>query len=176
MYFTGLFMIDWFWHTSLMYRIMFICTGNICRSPLAHGLMEKLIKDNDLESHFFVESSGTDAWHSGEQVDSRMRETAKRHGVHLNHYSRQFVQSDLSDYDLLLVMDRGHYREAARKAGNPVKLKKIVMFRDFDPQGPGDVPDPWYGDMDGFEEVWMITERTCHALFKELRQKVVSNG
>lgn len=154
-----------------MYRIMFICTGNICRSPLAHGVLETLVEENGLDSLVFVESSGTDAYHAGEQVDSRMRATASRHGMKLNHRSRQLTAEDLREYDLLLTMDYRNFQKTTALAKNPEELRKVRMFRDFDPDGPGDVPDPWYGDMDGFEEVWTIVERTCHSLLAELRQK-----
>jgi protein-tyrosine phosphatase len=149
--------------------IMFICTGNICRSPLAHAVMEHLIREEGLEGRIRVESSGTGAWHAGEPADPRMRRTAERHGIRINHRSRQLRRRDLEDFDLLLAMDRGNHRDTVSLSRNGNEGSKVRMFRDFDPEGDGDVPDPWYGGPEGFEEVWRIVERTCRALLPGLK-------
>ena len=155
-----------------MLKIMFICTGNICRSPLAHTVFEHLLQERDLEKMVSVESSGTSAWHGGERADSRMRSTAARHGIEITHRSMGLRPKHLAEYDLLLVMDHQNYRNTAALARSPEERQKIRMFRDYDPEGPGDVPDPWYGDLDGFEETWDIVERTCRALLDEIQRKL----
>lgn len=165
------------WHTpAVMYRVMFICTGNICRSPLAHAVFEDIVRKNNFESSILVSSSGTDAWHVGEQADSRMMQTASQHGLEFQHYSQRLKASDITNCDLLLTMDSSNYRNTMVLARKPEERKKIQMFRDFDPQGSGDVPDPWYGNMDGFEIVWDMVERTCNKLFSELSSKLSTNS
>ena len=156
------------------FRIMFICTGNICRSPLAHAVFEHLVKQEGLENKIEIESSGTGAWHVGEQADSRMRRTASDHGVRLNHRSRQLHRKDLSDYDLLLTMDLHNYRDTLALCRSEEERHKVRMFRDYDPEEGGDVPDPWYGGMDGFEIVWHIVFRTCTSLLDEIRKELAA--
>lgn len=149
---------------------MFICTGNICRSPLAHSVFENLIENENVQELFEVESSGTTAYHVGEQADSRMRRTASDHGVQINHRSRQLYRKDLADYDLLLTMDSGNYRDTQALCRSEEERGKVKMFRDFDPEGQGDVPDPWYGGPEGFETVWTIVRRTSESLLDTIRK------
>lgn len=155
-----------------MYRIMFICSGNICRSPLAHAVFQSMVEQNNLEDVIHVESSGTGAWHVGEQTDYRMRQTASRHGLSVKHRARQLFASDLADYDLLLVMDEHNYRDTLALAVNESEKEKVQMFRDFDASGSGSVPDPWYGTMKDFENVWGIVSRTCTSLMEEIRHRI----
>ncbi|OQX29545.1 MAG: hypothetical protein B0D92_03175 [Spirochaeta sp. LUC14_002_19_P3] len=155
-----------------MYNVMFICTGNICRSPLAHAVMEQLVKEQGLEKSVSVDSSGTDAWHSGEMTDSRMRTTAARHGVKVHHRAQRLSAADFAKFNLLLVMDSQNYRNAVSLAKTPQERDKVKMFREFDPQGTGDVPDPWYGDMTDFETVWTMVDRTCRALLDEIKTRI----
>ncbi len=150
---------------------MFICTGNICRSPLAHGVFANLVEEQALDSSIAIESSGTDAYHVSEPMDPRMRQTAVRHGLDFEHRARRLTAKDLAEYDLLLTMDRSNYRNTILLARNENERNKVKMFRDYDPVGPGDVPDPWYGDMTDFEAVWVIVQRTCVPLLKEIRRR-----
>tara|TARA_B100000614_G_scaffold200590_1_gene181799 strand:- start:107 stop:598 length:492 start_codon:yes stop_codon:yes gene_type:complete len=157
---------------------MFVCTGNICRSPLAHRLLEKEAADRGLSDRLSVESSGTGGWHIGEDVDARMRRTAARRGVDLHHPARQLERRDLTDYDLLFAMARGHYRDIHRM-GNGSLDGKLYVFRQFDPEvssdgslpaprSAPDVPDPYYGGPDGFENVYDMVERTCRRIVDEI--------
>ena len=150
-------------------RIMFICTGNICRSPLAHAVFEHKVREAEADG-IEAESSGTDAWHVGEQADPRMRRTAADHGVKLNHKARKLHRNDLADYDLLLAMDRDNLRNVLSLCRSESEREKVRMFRDFDPEGTGDVPDPWYGGPEGFELVWSLVERTCTGLLEEIQR------
>ena len=149
---------------------MFICTGNICRSPLAHAVLNHLIKQEGLSDRIEVESSGTSAYHVGEPADSRMRQTALSHGVDIKNYSKKLTRGFIEEYDLHLTMDSSNYRDTLSLCRTSEEKNKVVMFREFDPEGYGDVPDPWYGGMDGFEEVWEITWRTCNVLFDKIKR------
>ncbi|WP_076487558.1 low molecular weight protein-tyrosine-phosphatase [Alkalispirochaeta americana] len=157
---------------------MFVCTGNICRSPLAQAILEKMALDRGVSEQIQVESSGTDGWHVGENADSRMRETAAAQGVNLNHRARQFSAGDLQEYDLVFAMGRNHLkaiREIARREGGSARAK-VVLFREFDPAlsgggNPPDVPDPYYGGAEGFREVYRIVERTCDEILNEIQEE-----
>ena len=150
-------------------KVMFVCLGNICRSPLAHAVFETMV--NDLELDIEVESCGMGAWHVGEPADSRMRSCAAGHGVNINHYARRFNPSDLDDYDLIIPMDKSNLKDIKRYA-KPEHMKKIHLMREWDPEGGTEVPDPWYGGPDGFETVYSIVERSCAVLVDELKEKL----
>lgn len=152
---------------------MFVCTGNICRSPLAQAVFEHLAKKADVSSRFEVESSGVTAFHVGENADSRMRETAARRGVKFNHRSQKTSKADLANYDLIFAMDKSNLSALQRMTSDEEEREKIRMFREFDPEGSADaeVPDPWYGGMNGFEEVYDIVHRTCENMLQTLSEK-----
>lgn len=157
-----------------MIRVMMVCSGNICRSPLAHRLLEHLADERGLSHLIEVESSGTGPWHVGDEADGRMRAVAKGHGFHLSHRARQLSAADLARYDLILAMDRSHIRDIEHLARrSDVSLDgKLFLFRQFDPEDgatadrpaprerAGEVPDPYYGGPEGFEHVYRLAERT----------------
>jgi len=143
---------------------MFVCTGNICRSPLAHTVLEHMVNEKGLKEGVFIDSSGTGAWHVGEKADPRMRQIALNHGIRITHRSQKLKYSDIADFHLLLVMDHDNLRDALALCRSNDERKKVRLFRDYDTQGEGDVPDPWYGGMEGFEEVWNIVHRVCENL------------
>jgi protein-tyrosine phosphatase len=152
-------------------RVLFVCLGNICRSPLAEGVFRHQVRAAGLSDAFEIASAGTGGWHVGEPPDERMCATAFRRGVDLRaQRGRQLRREDLERYDHILVMDRENLANARRLARDEAQAQRIVLFREFDPQ-PGDrqVPDPYYGGPDGFEEVLDIVERTCAALLRRLR-------
>ena len=148
---------------------MFVCLGNICRSPLAHAVFEDLLEKEGLGNLVDVDSSGTGAWPVGEPADSRMRQTAGNHGVRINHYAQQLVPVHLDENDLILTMDRQNYKNVLALCRSDEQRKKVKMFRDYDPEGSGDVPDPWYGGDEGFDTVWGIVYRTCVSLLSMLK-------
>jgi low molecular weight protein-tyrosine phosphatase len=150
-------------------KVMFVCLGNICRSPLAHAVFEHRAAGEGLD--IFTESCGTGAWHVGEPADARMRSTAKGHGVSINHYARRFQPSDLDEYDLIIPMDKANFKDIQRYAG-PEHKDKIHLMREWDPEGGTDVPDPWYGGPEGFETVYEIVDRSCRVLVDELNEKL----
>ncbi|MCG8451729.1 MAG: low molecular weight phosphotyrosine protein phosphatase [Spirochaetales bacterium] len=157
-----------------VFRVMFVCLGNICRSPLGHGVFAHHVAQAGLQDQIFVESSGTGAWHVGEQADARMRSVAASHGVPIDHRAQKFASSDFEQYDLILAMDSQNRRDILSLCPHPSLAAKVKMFRDFDPQGPGDVPDPWYGGPEGFEMVWDIVERTASHLLQHISQELQS--
>lgn len=140
---------------------MFVCLGNICRSPLAHAVFQEIVNERELSDGYEVQSSGTCAYHVGEPSDSRMKQTALDHGVKIKHRARQIFRCDLEDYDYIFAMDHNNYSNLRRLTANEGLLARIRMFRDYDPEGPGDVPDPYYGGQEGFETVFSIVKRTC---------------
>ena len=153
-------------------RICFVCLGNICRSPTAHGVMEKLVADAGLSGAIVVDSAGTGAWHAGELPDPRSREAALLRGYDLSHRARQFVAADLDRFDLVLAMDRSnlrHLQALARGRGEP----RIELLRAFDPGAPAgaEVPDPYSGGRDGFELVLDICERACAGVLEYARAR-----
>ncbi len=153
-------------------KILFVCLGNICRSPLAHAVCEKMLKEKGLETLIFVESAGVSSCHVGEQSDRRMRKTAAENGIDINHRSRRFTISDFSEYDLIFPMDHSNYTDIIRMSSTEEERKKVVMFRDFDSAGQGDVPDPYYGGPEGFQEVIDIVKRTCRNLVSHVQKSL----
>lgn len=153
-----------------MQRILFVCLGNICRSPLAEGIFQHLVEEAGESSRFHIDSAGTSAYHVGERADSRMRKTAKTHGIELLSRSRQVLSRDTQEFDYIFAMDGSNYRDLKRLMNNH-STAKLVLFREYDPltQGPDDVPDPYYGGPQGFEDVYEIVYRTCKEILNDLQ-------
>jgi protein-tyrosine phosphatase len=151
-------------------RVLFVCSGNICRSPLAHAVFQELLDRRGVAEHYEIESAGTSAYHVGDSADPRMRRTAHGHGIRIDHAARQVSRSDLDTYELILVMDQQNYDSIMRMASNNVQRARVRLFREFDPKkGSGmEVPDPYYGGAGGFEEVYSIVERTSARLLEVL--------
>ena len=151
-------------------RIQFVCLGNICRSPLAEAVFRDKVEQAGLASHFEIASSGTGDYHVGDCADRRMQETATAHGVSLDdHSASQFGTDDLADYDHIFVMDKSNLHDVLYLDEEEAHNGKVRLFREFDPE-PGDfqVPDPYYGGQDGFENVYQIVERTAEQLLDRL--------
>jgi protein-tyrosine phosphatase len=155
-------------------RIVFVCLGNICRSPTAEGVFRKLASDAGVESKLTIDSAGTGAWHVGELPDSRSRAAASRRGYDLAHRARKLCAADFDRFDLILAMDRDNYDTIQRLARGRTQLPIIRMLRSFDPTAPIDaeVPDPYSGEDDGFEEVLDICERACRGLLDHVRERL----
>jgi len=150
--------------------VLFVCLGNICRSPLAEWVFRKHVEDAGLSDAFKIKSVGTGDWHVGQPADSRMRRTAERYGVSLDrHQARHLNRKDLEDYDCVIVMDRSNRRDVLSLDRTGVYGKKVHLFRDFDPE-PGDyeVPDPYYGGPQGFDHVFQIVDRSSRGLLDHL--------
>lgn len=151
-------------------KICFVCLGNIVRSPLAENLFLQIAEQDGDVQRYNVDSAGTGAWHVGESPDSRMRRVAARHGLKYDGKARQFQKSDIDRFDLVLVMDTHNRSDLLRMAVTPEHREKIHLLREFDPLGGADVsvPDPYYGGIDGFEEVYQVIERSCRGLLNAL--------
>ena len=153
-------------------RILFVCLGNIVRSPLAENLFLHLAANAGFGDRYTADSAGTGGWHAGEQPDARMRQVALQHGFRYSGRARQFVRQDFDRFDLIIAMDRENRADLLDLSRNEEDRSKIYLLREFDPQaGPNpEVPDPYYGGLDGFEMVYQIIERSCQGLLKTLEE------
>ena len=137
-------------------KILFVCLGNICRSPAAEGIFNHKIKERDLEQFFVVDSAGTGSWHVGNLPDKRMRATALSRGIELTSRSRQIEENDLYEFDQILVMDKDNLdavKSLINDDMNPVNSKiKLILSYSKNSQ-LDEVPDPYYGGQNGFEKV-----------------------
>jgi len=151
-------------------KICFVCQGNIIRSPLAENIFRHLAEKRGLSGKYQLDSAGTSAYHVGEKPDRRMRQVAADHGFEYSGRARQFIREDLDDHDLIVVMDKNNLRILEGMARSETQSKKIRMMREFDPQGSGDldVPDPYYGGLEGFEVTFQIVKRSSEGLLEEL--------
>ncbi len=146
-------------------KVLFVCLGNICRSPAAEGVLQSVAREAGFEVH--VDSAGTSSFHIGEPADRRMRAAAAKRGYDLTSRSRMVNRRDFSEFDLVIAMDRNNYRELSVLAGgsNP----KLTMLSDFlDERWPRDVPDPYYGGDEGFETVLDMLEAACPKILAKL--------
>ena len=153
-------------------RVLFVCLGNICRSPLAEGVFRSLVRARELESRYLVDSAGTGAWHAGERPDQRSVEVARRNGVVLAGRARQIEAPDFADFDYVIAMDRQNLLELHTLACSPQGEAHLHLLRAFDPEpGDGQVPDPYYGGPDGFEHMYEMVNRACEALLDHLEER-----
>ena len=152
-------------------RLCFVCLGNICRSPTAEGVMRRLLADAGLEAHVHVESAGTGDWHVGEPADRRAIAHAARRGVVLDRRARHLTTAHFARIDLFLVADRNNLEAVRRLAPDPTHHAKVALLRSFDPESPraAEVPDPYYGGPEGFEEVLDLCASACDGLLARLR-------
>ena len=152
-----------------MIQILFVCLGNICRSPMAHAIFEHQIKAAQLDDHFKAQSAGTAGFHIGSPPDPRTLSTLKSHGILFEHQAHQVNSSDIDTYDYLIAMDHQNFVHLQKM--NPVP-SVLIKMRNFDPLDKNrDVPDPYYGQHDGFETVFEILNRSIETLILELKQK-----
>ncbi|TNF41708.1 MAG: low molecular weight phosphotyrosine protein phosphatase [Bacteroidetes bacterium] len=151
-------------------KILFVCTGNICRSPGAEAIFKQMAKNKKLDKEFEIDSAGTSAYHVGEPADKRMRIHAKKRGYSLNSISRKFNPNfDFEHFDLIIAMDNEHILSLKRRARNEDDLRKIHKMTDFRKVWNYDeVPDPYYGGEEGFELVLDLLEDSCEGLLEKL--------
>ena len=152
-------------------KILFVCLGNICRSPAAEGIFQQKIKDRNLEKLFVVDSAGTGGWHVGNLADPRMRETALSRGIELTSRSRKIKASDLYEFDHILVMDNDNL-EAIKlliKDQNNLVNSKIKLILSYSKNSQLDeVPDPYYGGQNGFDKVMDLLDDAMDGLIDTL--------
>jgi protein-tyrosine phosphatase len=150
------------------YSVLFVCLGNICRSPLADAVLRHKVAAAGLSDRIAVDSCGTSSYHEGEPPNPMSAKVARRHGIDMSTLrSRQLRRADLHDFDLLVAMDASN-KQGIERLGTG----RVVMMRDYDPAGSGDVPDPWGGGPRGFDLVYEIIDRSCEVLLRELRDEL----
>ncbi len=154
------------------YRVAVVCLGNICRSPMAHVVLEERLERAGLAQEVEVASAGTGGWHEGEPMDPRAAAMLADAGYDPSrHRARTFTRDWYAEHDLLLAMDHSNHADMADLAPSVDATSSLRMFRSFDPEasdGDDEVPDPWYGGEEGFRHVLAMVERTVDALVEEL--------
>lgn len=151
-------------------RVLFVCLGNICRSPAAEGVLTQLVEEKNLSNQIEVDSAGTGAWHVGERADPRMRRAATKRGLELTSRSRQIVPGDFDRFDLVVAMDRSNLRDLQSLAGGPrAHIRLLSEFLDDVDQV--DVPDPYYGGVDGFDTVLDMLEAAAPRILEHLNHE-----
>jgi protein-tyrosine phosphatase len=146
-------------------RVLFVCMGNICRSPTAEGVMRHLLAERGLDGEIEVESAGTGGWHAGSPPDARATATARARGITLEGAARQVTADDFDEFDLLVAMDRDNLADLRAIAPPGTEHKLRMLLADG-----RDVPDPYYGGPRGFETVLDLVETACEGLLDELQR------
>ncbi len=152
-------------------KILFVCLGNICRSPAAEGIFNQKIKERDLENFFVVDSAGTGSWHIGNLPDRRMCTTALSRGIELTSRSRQIEENDLYEFDLILVMDKDNLEavKSLTKDRKNIVNSKIKLILSYSKNSQLDeVPDPYYGGQNGFDKVLDLLDDAIDGLIDSL--------
>lgn len=153
-------------------QLLFVCLGNICRSPTAEGVMRSLVQDAGMEAEIIVDSAGTGAWHIGNPPDERASAAALARGVSLQGRARQLREEDYERFDLLIGMDRSNVADMISAAPHPDGRDRVRLLRQFDPASAGardlDVPDPYYGGPDGFADVFDLVHAACSGLLAQI--------
>lgn len=169
-----------------MVQVLFVCLGNICRSPVAEGVFRELVLERGLESQIQCDSAGTAAYHIGSLPDKRMRKVAQENGIRLSHCARQLGYDDFEKYDYIMAMDETNFsnirKESFRANGSYLSDQKLFLYRMFDPERGNSaiVPDPYYDEMPAFEDVFQIVRRCGYVflnfLIEKHHLKVETNG
>ena len=146
-------------------RILMVCLGNICRSPLAHGIMDKILPK------CYVDSAGTGSYHMGSPPDPRSIQVAQDNGIDISHQSaRQFQSTDFMEFDHIFVMDRQNYRDVIAKANHQVDIDKVELLCEAAGLGMRPVPDPYYGGDEGFQNVFGLVKKACHRIAEQWKE------
>lgn len=157
-------------------RVAVVCLGNICRSPMAHVVLEHRLAEAGLADTVTVVSAGTGSWHTGEPMDERAAAALAAAGYDPSRHSAQrFTMDWYAENDLILAMDASNHADISDLAPDVASLEKVQMFRAYDPEASErdiEVPDPWFGGPEGFQQVLLMVERTAEALVKELSRRL----
>ena len=150
--------------------VLFVCRGNICRSPLAEGVFRHLVEQEGLADRFDIDSAGTGAWHVGERADARATLGAEQHGIELDSRARQVVLEDFERFDYIIAMDHDNLRSLQRMSDANGSGARVELLRMYEEERDGDeVPDPYYGGSSGFEKVFKMVKRSCKGLLNQLQ-------
>lgn len=152
------------------YGVLFVCLGNICRSPAAQAVMQHMVDERGLSDRFYIDSAGTGGWHIGDLPDKRMRVHARPRGYELTHHARKVQASDFEDFDLIVGMDAANVDDLRCLAATIEQQDKVVMMGDYIRQFPNYdyVPDPYYEGSEGFELVLDLLEDSCENLLDQI--------
>ncbi|MBK3571275.1 low molecular weight protein-tyrosine-phosphatase [Streptomyces sp. MBT62] len=159
----------------MTYRVSFVCTGNICRSPMAASVFRARVEEAGLGDRVEVESAGTGGWHEGDGADPRAVAVLAEHGYGTDHAARQFQASWFARLDLVIALDSGHRKTLRHLAPTEQDAEKVHLLRSYDPAAGDDdldVPDPYYGGLDGFEECLEMVEAASEGLLAAVREEV----
>lgn len=158
----------------MTYRVCFVCTGNICRSPMAESVFRARTAEAGLDDRVEVDSAGTGGWHEGDGADPRTVRVLEEHGYEDEHTARQFQASWFDRLDLVIALDSGHLKALRALAPTDEDARKVRLLRSYDPGAAGDldVPDPYYGGLDGFEECLEMVEAASEGLLAAVRDEV----
>jgi protein-tyrosine phosphatase len=161
-----------------MIKVLFVCTGNICRSPAAEGIFGKLVRDANLENDISIDSAGTIGYHSGELPDSRMRKHASARGYNLDSRARQFnPMKDFEEFDYIITMDDYNYTDLIQLDRKKLYTNKLFKMADFiSDKNISEVPDPYYGGAEGFEFVIDILEDGTKNLLTKIKKDLERNN
>lgn len=152
-------------------KILMVCLGNICRSPVAEGVLRQRLKDSGI-THVLVDSAGTSGWHNGENPDKRSTLNAKQNGVDISKLiSRKFIASDFENFDIIYVMDQSNYVDVTAMTSDQNHLRKVrLLLNEIHPDSNAAVPDPYYGGEDGFQRVFELIDRACHQIVARISE------
>lgn len=154
-------------------RVLFVCLGNICRSPTAEGVMRKLVAECGFQGEIELDSAGTGGWHVGDPPDARAAAAARRRGIELDGRARQVEREDFERFDLILAMDGSNLHVLRQIAPDEPSREKVRLLREFDPASADaedlDVPDPYYGGPHGFDHVLDLVEAACRGVLEHVR-------
>lgn len=155
-----------------MIKVLMVCLGNICRSPMAEAVLQDYVQNSKLADKVYVESAGTSGYHEGNLADSRMRKAAQQRGYKLLSRSRQFISDDFENFDYILVMDSSNYKNVTSldDGGHSHKVFKMLSFSES--HKDQDVPDPYYGGEQGFSHVIDLLEESCQNFLRFLEKKL----
>lgn len=148
-------------------KILMVCLGNICRSPLAEGILKSKLPDT-----YLIDSAGTGGWHAGEQPDKRSIQTARNKGIDISQQrARKFKKLDFDFFDCIFVMDNQNYKDVINQASTENQKNKVQLILDeIFPNEKVDVPDPYYGGQEGFEQVFNMLEQACQSIADRLKK------
>ena len=151
-------------------KILMVCLGNICRSPLADGILRYKVQQHNLD--VIVDSAGTSSWHQGENPDQRATACAKKYGVDISKLvARQFSKNDFDEFDKIYVMDSSNYRDVLKLAADETDEQKVEMILNVvNPGKNKSVPDPYFGGEEGFDDVYKMLDEACEKIIKEIER------